>query len=162
MAASPVSKGPRAKQLSDRAILVADRDEASRTATAAILRRLGFEVVEADSPRTALAQARLRAYSCAILDLNLAEMSAFEVCRRLLASSRWSWTPVIFTSARQPHLDLRVSMQAGGFAYLRRPFRAYHLMAAVGAALASQGPMQQIKPNRELVLARAEAAASSA
>jgi DNA-binding response OmpR family regulator len=89
-------------------------------------------------------------------------MSAFEVCRRLLASSHWSWTPVIFTSARQPRLDLRVSMQAGGFAYLPKPFRAYHLMAAVGDALASQGLMRQIKPNRELVLARAEAAASSA
>jgi hypothetical protein len=35
-------------------------------------------------------------------------------------------------------------------------------MAAVGDALASQGLMRQIKPNRELVLARAEAAASSA
>jgi CheY-like chemotaxis protein len=141
--------GTSSKQLSERAILVADRDEVSRTTTASILRRLGFEVIEADSSRATLAQ-------------NLVEMSAFEVCRRMLAKSQWSWTPVIFTSSRQPRLDLQVSMQTGGFAYLPKPFRADHLMAVVGDALASQGPMRQMKPNRELVLARAEAAASSA
>ena len=128
---------------------MADRDEVSRTGTASILRRLGFEVIEADSSRSALAQARQGSYACAILD-------------RLLARTQWSWTPVIFTSSRQPRLDLRVSMQAGGFAYLPKPFRADHLMAVVGDALASQGPMRQVKPNRELVLARAEAAAASA
>jgi CheY-like chemotaxis protein len=162
MASSAASQGASSKQLSEGAILVADRDEVSRTGTASILRRLGFEVIEADSSRSALAQARQGSYACAILDLNLVEMSAFEVCRRLLARTQWSWTPVIFTSSRQPRLDLRVSMQAGGFAYLPKPFRADHLMAVVGDALASQGPMRQVKPNRELVLARAEAAAASA
>ncbi|MGB6771388.1 MAG: response regulator [Candidatus Dormiibacterota bacterium] len=162
MPSPAASKGASSKQLSERAILVADRDEVTRTATASILSRLGFEVIEADSARSALTQARLGRYSCAILDLNLVEMSAFELCRRLLASSKWSWTPVIFTSARQARIDLRVSMQAGGFAYLPKPFRADNLMAVVGDALASQGPMLQVKPNRELVLARAEAAAGSA
>ena len=162
MSSAAASKGATSKQLSERAILVADRDDVSRTGTASILRRLGFEVIEADSSRAALAQARRGRYACAILDLNLVEMSAFEVCRRLLARTQWSWTPVIFTSARQPRLDLRVSMQAGGFAYLPKPFRADNLMAVVGDALASQGPMRQIKPNRELVLARAEAEAASA
>ncbi len=161
MSASAAPKGAPAKQLSERAILVVDRDDVSRTATASILRRLGFEVIEADSPRAALSQARLGTYACAILDLNLADMSAFEVCRRLLARSHWSWTPVIFTSSRQPRLDLRVSMQSGGFAYLPKPFRAEHLMAAVGDALASRGSMRQVKPNREVVLARAEAAAAA-
>lgn len=162
MSSPAAPKRASSKQLSERAILVADRDEVSRTATASILRRLGFEVIEADSSRLALTQSRQGSYACAILDLNLVEMSAFELCRRLLASTRWSWTPVIFTSARQPRLDLRVSMQAGGFAYLPKPFRADHLMAVVGDALASQGPMRQGKPNREVVLARAEAAAASA
>ncbi|MGH7667473.1 MAG: response regulator [Candidatus Dormibacteria bacterium] len=162
MSTQATSRQPPVKTLADRAILVADRDEAARAATASILRRLGFEVVEVDSSKSALAQARRHSYACAILDLNLVEMTAFELCRRLLAKSQWSWTPVIFTSARQPRLDLRVSMQAGGFAYLSKPFRADNLMAVVGDALASQGPMRQVRPNRELVLARAEAAAGSA
>jgi len=139
--------------------LVADRDPVARTATGAILQRLGFEVVEADSSRAALSQARGGPFSCAILDLNLVEMGAFELCRRLLTKAGWDWTPVIFTSARQPSLELKVGMQAGGFAYLAKPFRADQLLASVGDALASGGQIQQARPNRGLVLAQAEAAA---
>lgn len=159
MAASAVSLGSTRRSSGERAILVADRDHVSRTATGAILQRLGFEVVEAESSRSALAQARNGPYSCVILDFNLVEMGAFELCRRLLAKAGWDWTPVIFTSARQPSLDLKVGMQAGGFAFLGKPFRADQLLAAVGDALASGGQIQQARPNRELVLARAEAAA---
>ncbi|MHB8313802.1 MAG: response regulator, partial [Candidatus Dormibacteria bacterium] len=96
--------------------------------------------------------------ACAILDLNQVEMGAFELCRRLLAKSGWDWTPVIFTSARQPTLDVEVGMQAGGFAYLAKPFRADQLLASVGDALASGGQIQQARPNRAQVLALAEAA----
>lgn len=158
MAASAVSPRSPRHSLGERAILVADRDQISRTATGAILQRLGFEVVEVESSRAALAQARGGPYSCAILDLNLVEIGAFELCRRLLAKAGWGWTPVIFTSARQPSLDLKIGMQAGGFAYLPKPFRADQLLAAVGDALASGGQIQQARPDRELVLAQAEAA----
>ncbi len=156
-AAAPSSKSTR-RPLGGRSILVADRDQLARTATGAILQRLGFEVVAAESSRAALAQARGGPYSCAILDLNLVEMGAFELCRRLLAKSGWDWTPVIFTSARQPTLDVEVGMQAGGFAYLAKPFRADQLLASVGDALASGGQIQQARPNRAQVLALAEAA----
>ncbi|MGH7608997.1 MAG: response regulator [Candidatus Dormibacteria bacterium] len=154
------SKNAATQQPSDRAILVVDRDDASRTATASILSRLGFEVVEADSARSALTSARVGTFVCGILDLNLAEIGTFELCRRLLAQRQWTWTPLILTSARQPRLDLQVSLQAGGFAYLPKPFRADHLMAAVGDALATTGPMREARPNRRVILARAEAAAA--
>ncbi|MGH7611348.1 MAG: response regulator [Candidatus Dormibacteria bacterium] len=162
MPATAAAKAQAAKQLSDRAILVADRDQGTRTATASILSRLGFEVIEADSPRTALAQARLGQFACGILDLNLAEIGTFEVCRRLLAQRHWTWTPMIITSARQPRLDLRVSMQGAGFGYLPKPFRADHLMAAVGDALATGGQIRHARPDRRVVLDRAEAAAAGA
>jgi two-component system alkaline phosphatase synthesis response regulator PhoP/two-component system response regulator VicR len=141
-----------------RSILVADRDEMTRTATVAILQRLGFEVVEADAGKTTLAQARARRYSCVILDLNLVENGAFELCRKLIAKSGWNWTPVIFTSLRHAQLELQMGMQSGGFAYLPKPFRADQLLSAVGDALASEGQMRQARPNRKLLLDRAEAA----
>lgn len=138
--------------------MVADRDEMTRTATVAILQRLGFEVVETDDSKSTLAQARSRSYSCVIIDLNLAETNAFELCRRLIAKADWSWTPVIFTSLRHAQLDMQLGMQSGGFAYLPKPFRADQLLAAVGDALASEGQMRQARPNRKLLLDRAEAA----
>jgi DNA-binding response OmpR family regulator len=93
-----------------------------------------------------------------ILDLNLAETNPFELCRRLIAKADWNWTPVIFTSLRHAQLDMQMGMQSGGFAYLPKPFRADQLLAAVGDALASEGQMRQARPNRKLLLDRAEAA----
>lgn len=158
--ASPVAAPGTTHTVSgDRRILVADRAQLSRTATAAILQRLGFTVVDAPSARSALARASRGPYACAILDLNLSESGIFELTRRLLAEEGWRWTPVIFTSSRQPPLELRVRMQSAGFAYLPKPFRSDQLLAAVGDALASGGQLRKARPNRELALDGAELAA---
>ena len=141
-----------------RTILVADRDLRSRIATCAILRRLGFEIAEADSPRSALAQARSGPYSCAILDLNISESGAFEFCRRLLATPGWSWTPVIFTSSHPPEPEQRDTLQQGGFTFLLKPFRSGQLLSAVGDALAASTPLREARPDRRRALATAEAA----
>ncbi len=158
MPAPAGTQRPPRRPSTDRTILVADRDQLSRTTTVAILRRLSFQVVEAESSRGALNQARQGPFSCVILDLNLMETGAFELCRRLLAKSGWGWTPVIFTSGRQPPVAVRMEMLAGGFDYLAKPFRADQLLACVGDALASAGEMQNVRPNRELALSLAEAA----
>lgn len=141
--------------------MVADRDQLARTATVSILQRLSFHVVEADSSRSVLGVARRGPFSCVILDLNLVETGAFELCRRLLAQAGWSWTPVIFTSGRPSRTDLRLEMLAGGFDYLCKPFRADQLLACVGDALASASDIRTARPDRELVLSKAEAAVGS-
>ena len=141
-----------------RTILVADRDLRSRTATSAILRRLGFEVAEAESPRSALAQARSGPYSCAILDLNISETGAFDLCRRLLSAPGWSWTPVIFTSSRPPEPEQRDTLQQGGFTFLLKPFRSGQLLSAVGDALAATTPLRESRPDRRRALSTVEAA----
>jgi DNA-binding response OmpR family regulator len=159
MAEQGVPQRPLRRPALERTILVADRDELSRTATAAILKRLNFEVAEADSSRSALNQARHGPYSCVVLDLNLMEGGSFDLCRRLLDLAGWAWTPVIFTSARQPQLEVRMEMLAGGFDHLAKPFRADQLLACLGDALARAGEMESVRPDRDLALARAEKAA---
>ncbi len=116
-------------------------------------------MAEADSSRAALSRGRSGPYSCGILDLNLSDSGPFDLCRRLLATPGWTWTPVIFTCVRSPELDLRSALQDGGFAYLLKPFRADQLLAAVGDALAASVPLREAQPDRRLVLAQAEAAA---
>ncbi len=144
--------------MGERTILVADRDELSRTATTAILKRLNFEVVEADCSRSVLNHAH-GPYSCVILDFNLMEPGSFDLCRRLLGKAGWNWTPVIFTSSRLPQVDVRMEMQAAGFDHLVKPFRADQLLSSLGDALAIAGEMERARPDREFALCRAEAAA---
>lgn len=127
--------------------------------TAAILRRLGFQVMEADSARAVLSRARGGAHTCAILDVNLAEQGPFELCRKLLATAGWTWTPVILTGARSLDPQLQLSLQHSGVEYLLRPFRSDQLLASVGDALASSAPLREARPDRRLALAQAEMAA---
>ncbi len=158
MAATPPrGNGSRGRQ-PGRCILVADRDESSRITTASILRRLGFHVVEAGSADQALANAQ-QVFSCAIFDLNLAELSTFAVCRRLLDDDVWAATPLVFTSSRQPQPDLRLLIDSGGFPYLSKPFRSDHLMAAVGDALAGAATTSGTVAKRRQILEQAAGAA---
>ena len=158
MAAQALSQRSLRRQAAERTILVADRDGLSRTATAAILRRLNFAVVEAASSRSAVQQARRGPYSCVVLDLNLMDGGSFDLCRRLLGRAGWDWTPVIFTSARQPQVDVRMEMLAGGFDHLAKPFRADQLLACLGDALAMAGELEAVRPDRDLALLKAEEA----
>lgn len=158
MATSPSQTRSSHRQPGTRTILVGDREDQSRTVTAAILRRLGFQVAEADSSRTVLSHARGGAHTCAILDVNLSDQGPFDLCRRLLETPGWTWTPVILTGARSLDPQLRMSLQQSGVAYLSRPFRSDQLLASVGDALASSAPLRQARPDRRLALAQAESA----
>ncbi|HUY97531.1 MAG TPA: response regulator [Verrucomicrobiae bacterium] len=150
--ASPSGLGP------GQSILVVDDDRDSRTVTGAILARAGFTVVEAAGGLPALKVAAGTRVACAVLDVHLPDFSAFELCRRLLHSHRWDRTPVVFVSARTPGAELRLRMEALGFVYLERPFRAAHLLAAVGDALATGEGLGAGERRRWQVLAGAEEA----
>jgi len=139
-------------------ILVVDDDPDSRTVTGAILARAGFTVVEAAGALAALELAAATRFACAVLDVHLPDFSAFELCRRLLHTHRWDRTPVVFLSAKTPGAELRLRMGAVGFVYLERPFRATHLLAAVGDALATGEGLRAGERRRWQVLAGAEEA----
>ncbi len=139
-------------------VLVVDDDRDSRTVTGAILVRAGFVVVEAAGALAALEAAAETRVACAVLDVHLPDFSAFELCRRLLHSHRWDATPVVFVSARTPGPELRRRMEALGFVYLERPFRAAQLLAAVGDALATGAGLGAGQRRRWQVLAGAEEA----
>lgn len=62
-----------------RKILVVDDDEAVRTVTFEMLKRLGFEVTTADCGASALEQATHQSFDLVLLDLAMPNMSGVEV-----------------------------------------------------------------------------------
>jgi len=62
-----------------RRILVVDDDEAVRSVTFEMLKRLGFEVTTADSGASALEQATHQSFDLVLLDLAMPNMSGVEV-----------------------------------------------------------------------------------
>src|SRR5258707_13111072 len=88
-----------AKQVAGSAanVLLVDDDEAKRYILGTWLRRAGYAVTEVGTGQEALSI--VGAADLVVLDVNLPDMSGFEVCRRIKADPRTAAIPVIQVSA---------------------------------------------------------------
>ena len=119
-----------------RKILVVDDDEAVRSVTFEMLKRLGFDVTTADSGATALAEASHQSFDLVLLDLARPNMSGVEVfssLKELKPESR-----VIFmTGCSKDEFSDLLSDNEATISVLSKPF-----------------PMQELKVSVESMLAR--------
>lgn len=63
-----------------------------------------------------------------LLDINLEEISGFDVCREI---RKWSCTPILFVTARERDVDELCAMECGGDDYIRKPYSLAILLAKV-------------------------------
>ena len=63
-----------------------------------------------------------------LLDINLEEISGFDVCREI---RKWSDTPILFVTARERDVDELCAMECGGDDYIRKPYSLAILLAKV-------------------------------
>jgi two-component system, OmpR family, response regulator len=62
-----------------------------------------------------------------LLDIHMAEMDGFEVCRRMRADSGLKHVPVVFLTACKTTEDVRAGVAAGGNDFIVKPFSPEHL-----------------------------------
>src|SRR5579884_3295761 len=108
------------------AILVVEDEDAIRELVATALRFTGYRVESAISGAAALAEARNAAYDLIVLDINLADLDGFAVCRKLRAAG--DDVPIIFLTARDDPADLRAGFTGGGDDYVTKPFSLEELV----------------------------------
>ena len=122
-------------------VLVVDDMAASRYAMGALLRRAGYQVVTVAGGHEALAEldVRLRRGTLpdvALVDVDLPDMSGFELCRRLKARPHMAGLPVVhFSAAALAPGDRCQGLEAGGEAYLTVPAEPEEIDAVVRAAV---------------------------
>jgi diguanylate cyclase (GGDEF)-like protein/PAS domain S-box-containing protein len=133
---------------SPRLILVVDDEVALRTSTARILRRAGYDVVEAGTGLEAFRLARESRLDAAILDVGLPDMTGFEVAERLGEMSQGE-LPIFILSGTAVDVDDRVrGLNLGADAYLTKPIEPRELVAVLGASLRGHGADPAASPCR--------------
>lgn len=112
-------------------ILMVEDDPDIREVVTILLKREGFNALQAQNGKEALTQIS-EAPDLIILDAILPDMDGFEVCRRIRESSN---APVLFLSAKGGVHDKTEGLEAGGDDYLVKPFFQEELMARIRALL---------------------------
>lgn len=88
-----------------------------------------FEVLEAKNGEEAITLAISHRPALIIMDVRMPGMGGIEACRRLKANPVTAFIPVIFISAW--HSEKEAALEAGGMAFLLKPFNPEELIATV-------------------------------
>ena len=120
-------------------ILVVDDTPANLRVLAGMLKDRGYRVRPVPSGALALVAARRNPPDLILLDINMPEMSGYEVCEHLKADETLKGVPVIFISALTEPLDKVKAFAMGGVDYLTKPFQMEELHARVETHLKLRG-----------------------
>ncbi len=117
-------------------VLVVDDNAATRYSVRRVLERHGYRVDEAGTGGAGLEQLATRSYDVLVLDVNLPDMSGFDVVRTLRADPATALLPVVHVSAAAIQTgDLITGLDAGADAYLIHPVNPDVLLATLRTLL---------------------------
>ena len=121
-------------------ILVVDDDAQLISIINFMLRREGFIVLNAGEAQAALDIWKQEQPDLVLLDVNLPQMSGYEVLRRIRAESK---TPVIMLTVRADDEDVVRGLDLGADDYVAKPFSPNTLLARIRAVSrrTSAGPV---------------------
>ena len=122
------------------AVLVADDDEDILLLVTARLRRDGFEIVQARDGEQALALLRERRPDLAVLDVGMPGLDGLEVLEAIRADPELHEMRVLLLTAKAQESDVRRGYEAGGDAYMKKPFSPAELAAKVRELLEGWDP----------------------
>lgn len=92
----------------------------------------GYEVIEAENGRDAMARVAQQLPDVVVLDLGLPDMDGKDV---ILALRKWTQVPIIVLSAREAEAERIAALDTGADDYVVKPFHTGELLARVRAAL---------------------------
>jgi DNA-binding response OmpR family regulator len=113
-------------------LLFIEDDDAIRLALRLALEDEGYEVREAASGAEGLAEFEQHEADLVLLDLRLPDMSGFDVCRSLRATSI---VPIIIITAQTDTHDMVAGLEAGADDYVTKPVVPKELAARIRALL---------------------------
>ena len=129
-------------------ILIVDDNPNNRFAIRTILKGVDAELHEAANGFDALTMALQTDYALILLDVQMPEISGYEVCEQLRTDARTANTPVIFLTADyKENSDKMRGYNVGGTDYLTKPIDDFILKAKVHVFLRLYWQYQQLQEN---------------
>lgn len=130
-------------------ILAIDDNRAFNYAICRTLEQNGYRCLHAHEGAEALSLAEEQLPDAILLDVNLPDMTGFEVCRRLKADAKTSSIPVVFLSAAQNSAHAKeTGKSVGADGFLFAPVETAQLLTVIQGALvrASQSAEKSSRP----------------
>ncbi len=137
-------------------ILIADDNQVIIKLLGELFTREGYQVAEVHDGESVLTLLPSIHPDLILLDVDLPEMSGFDVCRKLKHDPASADIPVLFVTSRNDKKDILAGFAAGGQDYVVKPSTRAELLARVRTHLALRQAQQRLKASearyRELSL----------
>lgn len=129
-------------------VLVIDDEPTVRRMVARILKKAGYDPVEAADGEEGVALARERLPALILCDVLMPRRDGYETLMSLQADSSTSAIPFIFMTGKGKMGDLRKGMNFGADDYLTKPFTRQQLLAAVHTRLEKRAKIELASQKR--------------
>ena len=132
--------------LSSHRILVVDDNAVTRYSVRRVLEHHQFVVEEAGTGGEGLVRLAAEAFAAVVLDVNLPDMSGFDIVRTLRAEPRTALLPVVHVSAASIATgDMITGLDAGADAYLIHPVDPNVLVATLRTLLRARNAEEALR-----------------
>src|ERR1700724_2557055 len=133
------------QNICEKCIMVVDDNPANLKLLDDMLGQAGYRVRSFPRGRLALAAAAQHPPDLILLDINMPELTGYEVCERLKSDDKLAQIPVIFLSALNETEDKVKALRCGGVDYITKPFQIEEVMARVEPHLTLYGLQRAVQ-----------------
>jgi DNA-binding NarL/FixJ family response regulator len=131
------------------AILIVDDDPEIRSVVAKLLARIGLATTEAAGGDEALTAVRRNRPSLVLLDVQLPDMSGYELCRELRQELGEELPIIMLSGAKTDALDRSAGLLLGADDFIVKPFDPDELRARVRRLLARSSAARPASPSAQ-------------
>lgn len=116
-------------------IMTVDDSASMRQMISFTLRDAGYDVVEADDGRDALAKLNASPVHMLISDVNMPNMNGFELVGQVRTNPAYRFIPIIMLTTESHDLKKQTGKSAGATGWIVKPFKPEQLLAVVKKVL---------------------------
>jgi len=117
-------------------ILTVDDNESQGKMMTTLLLRVGFEMTTVTTGNEAISRSITDSPDAILLDINLPDITGYEVCRRLKADVRTDSIPIIFYTGQMDGAAKNHADMVGAAAFLTYPVELTQLKTVIESAVA--------------------------